>query len=118
MANSAPNARPTHDGFRALCIPLGRERHAVAVQIGAIGRHVEIEAVLAVPTADYIHTRSGFAARETPLQPLLDGIVELAPGLWQCANAYAFALLQPPVPPDVSDLMLVMVYRALGRPAD
>jgi len=108
-------ARPTHDGFRALCIPLGKDRHPVAVQVGAIGRHVEIEAVLAVPTADYIHTRAGFAARETPVQPLLDGVIELAPGLWQCSHAFAFALLVPPELPDIADLMLVMVYRAVGQ---
>jgi hypothetical protein len=108
-------ARPTHDGFRALCIPLGKERYPVVVQIGAVARHVEIETILAVPTSDYIHTRVGFAARETPLTPLLDGIVEYAPGLWQCQSDYAFAMIQPPPLDDIADLLLVMVFRPIGR---
>ena len=110
-------ARPTHDGFRALCIPMGTERHPVAVQLGAVARHVEIETVIAVPTDDYVHTRAGFAANETPIVPLLDGIIEYAPGLWQCQSAHAFALIQPPPLPLVKDLMLVLVYRPLGRNA-
>jgi hypothetical protein len=108
-------ARPTHDGFHALCIPLGKDRYPVVVQIGAVGRHVEIETILAVPTADYIHTRVGFAARETRLAPLLDGIVEYAPGLWQCQSDYAFAMIQPPALDDIADLLVVMVFRPVGR---
>ena len=108
-------ARPTHDGFRALCIPMGAERHPVAVQLGAVARHVEIEAIIAVPTDDYVHTRVGFAANETPIAPLLDGIIEYAPGLWQCQSPHAFALIQPPPLEHVKDLMLVIVYRPLGR---
>jgi FMN phosphatase YigB (HAD superfamily) len=108
-------ARPTHDGFRALCIPLGTDRHPVAVLIGQVARHVEIETIVAVPTDDYVHTRPGFAARETPIVPLLDAIVEYAPGLWHCQAPHAFALIQPPPLDDVRDLMLVMVFRALGR---
>jgi FMN phosphatase YigB (HAD superfamily) len=108
-------ARPTHDGFRALCIPLGADRYPVAIQIGAAARHVEIEAIFAVPTSEYLHTRVSLVSRETPVTPLLDGIVEYAPGLWQCASDYAFALLQPPDMADVDDLMLVMVFRPLGR---
>jgi hypothetical protein len=110
-------ARPTHEGFYALCIPLGKERYPVVVQIGAVGRHVEVETILAVPTSDYIHTRIGFAARETPLTPMLDGIVEYAPGLWQCRSDYAFAMIQPPPLNDIADLLLVMVFRPIGRAA-
>ena len=108
-------ARLTHDGFRALCIPVGANRNPVAVLIGQIARHIEIEAILAVSTDDYVHTRVGFAAQETPITPLLDGIVEYAPGLWHCQTPHAFALIQPPALDQVPDLMLVMVFRALGR---
>ena len=108
-------ARLTHDGFRALCIPVGADRNPVAVLIGQIARHIEIEAILAVSTDDYVHTRVGFAAQETPITPLLDGIVEYAPGLWHCQTPHAFALIQPPALDQVPDLMLVMVFRALGR---
>lgn len=110
-------ARPTHDGFRALCIPVGAERYPVVVQIGAVARHVEIEAILAVSTNDYVHTRPGFAAHETPIVPLLDGVVEYAPGLWQCQSDYAFAMIQPPPLEHVKDLMVVIVFRPLGRSA-
>jgi hypothetical protein len=109
-------ARLTHDGFRALCIPVGADRNPVAVLIGQVARHVEVEAILAVPTDDYLHTRIGFAARETPIVPLLDAIVEYAPGLWQCQAPHAFALIQPPPLEQVRDLMLVMVFRPIGRP--
>jgi len=108
-------ARPTHDGFYALCIPLGKDRHPVAVQIGAVGSHVEIETILAVPNSDYIHTRVGFAARETPVTPLLDGIVEFAPGLWQCRSDYAVAMIQPPPLDDIADLLVAMAFRPIGR---
>jgi hypothetical protein len=107
-------ARPTHDGFHALCIPLGSARYPVAVQIGAAARHIEIETIIAVPTSEYLHTRPHAASRETVVTPLLDGIVEYGPGCWQCQSDYAFALLQAPAMPGVEDLMLVMVYRTLG----
>jgi len=110
-------ARPTHDGFAALCIPLGEDRYPVAVQIGAVARHLEIETIVAVPTSDYIQTRNGNTAREVPVPPMLDGISEYAPGLWHCQNDYAFALLQPPAMEGVKDLLLVMVFRTIGRTA-
>ncbi|KUR79944.1 hypothetical protein [Novosphingobium sp. Fuku2-ISO-50] len=110
-------ARPTHDGFLALCIPLGTDRYPVAVQIGAVARFVEIETIMAVPTSAYLHTRINAAPRETPVTPLLDGIVEYAPGLWHCQSDYAFALLAPPALEDVEDLMLVMVFRPIGQPS-
>jgi len=81
---------------------------------GAAGRHIEIETIIAVPTCEYLHTRPNMASRETAVVPLLDGIVEYAPRLWECQSDYAFALLQPPAMADVDDLMLVMVYRPLG----
>jgi len=63
---------------------------------------------------EYLHTRPDAAPREMVVTPLLDGIVEYALRLWQCRSDYAFALLQPPPMRDVDDLMLVMVFRALG----
>ena len=108
-------ARRTHDGFHALCIPLNEARHPVAVQVGAIGRHVEIETVSALSTGDYLNARIAPIAPETPVVPLLDGVLELAPGLWRCDTEYGFALLQSPELPGVADLMLLMVYRAVGR---
>ena len=108
-------ARPTHDGFAALCIPLGEDRYPVAVQIGAVARHLEIETIVAVPTCDYIQTCNGNNPREVPVAPMLDGVSEFAPGLWQCRNDYAFALLQPPAMEGVKDLLLVMVFRPVGR---
>ncbi len=108
-------ARPTHDGFRALCIPIGPDRHPVAVQIGAVARHIEIEAIMAVPTSDYLHTRVRETPREVALTPLLDGISEYAPGLWHCQRATAFALLTPPSMEDIDDLLLVMVFRPIGQ---
>jgi len=108
-------ARPTHDGFRALCIPLGTRRYPVAVQIGAVGRHVEIDVIMAVPTSDYLYTQVRETPREMAITPLLDGIVEYAPGLWHCQSDYAFALLQPPPMEGIDDLMLIMVFRPIGR---
>lgn len=107
-------ARVTHDGFRALAIPLGRARDPVAVQIGAVGRHVEVTAIYACRTADFVLSRVRATRDEYPLVPMLDGIEECAPGLWRCASAYAFALLRPPALPAIDDLMLVMIYRAIG----
>jgi len=107
-------ARPTHDGFFALCIPLGAERYPVAVQIGAMAHHIEIETIIAVPTCDYIPSRPGVLPREETIIPVLDGIAEYAPGLWHCRSDFAFALLQPPQMAGVDDLMLVMVFRPLG----
>jgi hypothetical protein len=48
---------------------------------------------------------------------MLDGVVEYAPGLWTCASDYGFAMLHPPVLEGIDDLLLVMVYRPIGRGA-
>ena len=58
---------------------------------------------------------NGNNPREVPVAPMLDGVSEFAPGLWQCRNDYAFALLQPPAMEGVKDLLLVMVFRPVGR---
>lgn len=108
-------ARPTHDGFRALCIPLNASRYPVAIQLGHVARHVEIAEFFAVPAADYVHTRVPRDNAEVPIAPLLDGIDEIAPGLWHCRSETAFALLQPPELQGVDDLMLIMVFRAIGQ---
>ena len=107
-------ARVTHDGYRVVAIPLGASRDPVAVQIGAVGRHVEVAGVFACSASEFTLNRVRATPREVPVAPLLDGIEELGDGLWRCAGPYAFALLRPPALPEVSDLMLVMIYRALG----
>ena len=106
--------RATHDGFFALCIPVGAGRFGASVPFGAIAAHVEIASVVAMPAGEYLNSRHDTATRETAIVPHFDGIVALTNRLWHCPDRAALVHFQPPVPADDDNLLIVVVFRPIG----
>ena len=106
--------RATHDGFHALCIPVGAGRFGAAVPFGVIAAHVEIHAIVAMPAREYLNNRHDTAGRETVIVPHFDGIIPLTDRLWHCPDPAALVHLQPPVPGDDTNLVIVVVFRPIG----
>ncbi len=107
--------RPTHDGFCALCIPVGPARYAAAVPFGALARYVEVRSISALPASEYLSARHDSHARESTVMPQFDGITALTEHLWHCPDAAGFALLQPPPAPSGDNLVIVVVFRPIGE---
>jgi FMN phosphatase YigB (HAD superfamily) len=106
--------RATHDGFFALCIPVGAGRFLAAVQFGAIATHVEVHAIVAMPTDEYLNNRHDTAGRESTIVPQFEGITPLTDRLWRCPDASGFAILQPPPVADAANHVIVVVFRPIG----
>jgi len=106
--------RATHDGFFALCIPVGASRYLAAVPFGAIAPYVEVHSIVAMPAREYLSNRHDTHKRETTVVPLFDGITPLTERLWHCPDPSGLALLQPPPAGDDANLVIVVVFRAVG----
>ncbi|HWU01941.1 MAG TPA: HAD family hydrolase [Novosphingobium sp.] len=105
------NAMPTHDGFYAVCIPIGDCRYTAAIQLGAVFEWVEAYSVSAMPAAEYLNNRHDTHEREIMLEPLFDGVERPAPNLWHLQKPTAFALVNPPARVDDTPMLLVVVFR-------
>jgi len=106
--------RPTHDGFCALCIPVGPARFVAAVAFGTFAGHVEVQSIVAMPAAEYLDSRHDSHARTHAVVPQFDGITPLTDRLWHCPDPAGFALLAPPPVSDATNLVIVVVFRAVG----
>jgi hypothetical protein len=106
--------RPTHDGFGAVCIPVGAGRFVAAVPFGTIAAYVEVRSIVAMPASEYLDSRHDSETRARAITPQFDAITPLTRHLWHCPDASGFALLQPPPVHDDANLVIVVVFRAIG----
>ena len=109
--------RPTHDGFCALCIPVGAGRFVAAVPFGTLAPYVEVLSITAMPADEYLDNRHDSHLRACPIVPQFDRITALTEHLWHCPDPTGFALLQPPPAQGDTALMIVVVFRTIGDPA-
>jgi FMN phosphatase YigB (HAD superfamily) len=115
--NATPIAlpiRPTHDGFAALCIPVGAGRFVAAVPFGTIAAHVEVRSIVAMPADEYLDSRHDSDTRAHAITPQFHAITPLSAHLWHCPDPSGFALLQPPPATDDGNMVIVVVFRAIA----
>lgn len=105
------HAKATHDGYYALCVPMGASKFSAAVQFGAVFEWVEVYSISVLPAAEYLKGLHDTPEREIGLRAILDGITEIAPNLWHCVDPAGFALVQPPEPQDDTQMLMVLVFR-------
>ena len=105
------HAKATHDGYYALCVPMGANKFSAAVQFGAVFEWVEVYSISVLPAAEYLKGLHDTHEREIGLRAILDGITEVAPNLWHCTDPAGFALVQPPEPKDDTKMLMVFVFR-------
>ena len=104
--------RPTHDGFCALCIPVGASRFVAAVPFGTVSPYVEVQSIVAMPATEYLDSRHDSQTREHAIVPQFEGVVPLSGRLWHCPDPSGFVLLQ--TPPAQVNMVIVVVFRAVG----
>jgi len=69
---------------------------------------------VAMPAREYLNNRHDTNTRESVIVPQFDGITPLTERLWHCPDPSGFALLQPPPGTDDTNLVIVVVFRAVG----
>jgi FMN phosphatase YigB (HAD superfamily) len=103
-------ARPTHDGYRAVRLPVGAEGGAVALQLGGAYEWVELAEITCSPIAALAGAQD---APPVALAVELDGLAERGPGIFECLTPESLALMI--VPPSEQDggRMVEIVLRPL-----
>ena len=109
------HAKATHDGFYALCVPMGAGKFSAAIQLGAPFEYVEVSSISAMPTAEFLEGKNDTHRREVALNAILDGVTELAPNLWRCDSTAGFAFIQPPETGNETPMLMVFVFRPVVR---
>jgi hypothetical protein len=106
--------RPTHDGFSALCIPVGAGRFVAAVSFATVAPYVEVQSIVAMPAKEYLDSRHDSDARSVTIVPQFEGVTPLTERLWHCPDPAGFALLAAPAQDEDTNLVIVVVFRAVG----
>ena len=109
------NARPTHDGYYALCVPISDCRYSVAVAFGEICEWVEVDSISAVPSAEYLENQHDSHTREVPLSAIFEDVDVVSDNLWHFPKPTGIALVNPPERKDDTKMLLVVVFRPVVR---
>ena len=115
IAQSAIAAQPTHDGYYIAAIPIGENRMSVAVQFGAAFEWLQIDSVSALPVSDFLAGERADQTREVPLAPALDGMAQVAPHLFECADEAGFMMIHPPGSEPGEPMIATIVFRPLAE---
>ena len=106
-------ATPTHEGFFTARMAVGTSGEAIALQLGAACDWLEITSVSCSPLASLKGGASNDAVPE-PVQALVDGMTEHAPGLFECNEETAVLLVTPGAAPGTDEPRIVeVVFRPL-----
>lgn len=106
--------RPTHDGFYALCIPVGASRFVAAVPFGTLAPYIEVQAITAMPAGEYLDGQHDSQDRLSAVVPQFEAITPLTPKLWHCPDPSGFVLMQAPPAADAGNRVIVVVFRPVG----
>jgi len=115
------DAVATYDGYFALVVPFGDGSLNLGIVFGSKYSWVQIESVQAIRT-DYVYSESeSMFAKDIFGQIQHDGMVQRAPGIFECTSPAAFLV---PLPPKLSEMPKLqgesaarsMVCRIVFRP--
>jgi FMN phosphatase YigB (HAD superfamily) len=106
------DARPTHDGFYAMAIPLGAGRFTAAIRWGAALECVQIESA-----RFHVVESFGMTNDSASVQALVihDGLETIADGLYRCAGPTALTMVPPPQLKREVEVLLHVVFRPVVR---
>jgi len=105
-------AFPTHDGFFAVCIPVGDYRYAIGVQLGKLYEWVEVSSV------DFVSANAiegGDAGETAKIQAniSLEGLELCAPNLIKCVDPAGFIMIPPGGVPGGEQMILRLTFRPI-----
>ncbi|NLS27322.1 hypothetical protein S2M10_23170 [Sphingomonas sp. S2M10] len=108
-------ATPTHDGYYLAPIPIGDCRFSVGVQFGQLFDWVQVESAVFMPVERFLSDSQRPGMDETEAAPSLEGMQQVAPNLFQCADEFGFMMVPPPPRVDDRPMMLALVFRPIAR---
>lgn len=106
-------ATPTHDGFFAATIPVGRGEYSVGIQFGRIGRWFEIDTIEFIPADDYLSDRRSARAAGVAASPIWRGMSMRGANLFACEAGDGMMMVPPPCPADRNQVLRV-IFRPIG----
>lgn len=101
-------AYPTTDGYFLAQIPVGNAEFTAGIQFGQLYDWVQIEDLVFYRVADLDYGKLG-GPDGWATEALVDGMTEMAPGLFQCTEL-GFTMVPPP-PINEGPLVLSVVFR-------
>jgi FMN phosphatase YigB (HAD superfamily) len=108
-------ATPTHDGYYLAPIPIGDCRFSVGVQFGQLFDWVQVESAMFMPVERFLSEVQRPGQDEYDAAPSLEGMQQVAPNLFHCADEFAFMMVPPPPRADDKPMMLALVFRPIAR---
>lgn len=108
-------ATPTHDGWFLAAVPVGACRYTVGLQFGRAYEWLQIDSVRFLPVAAFLAGEEATSAVATPAVPSCEGMDQIAPHLFHCADDDSFLMVPPPADGDPRvPMMLTVVFRPIA----
>lgn len=107
MSTIETEASVTSDGYYRALIPIKDSRYTVGLWFGRLFDYVQVEEICFLNEKEF--AREDVAA----VTPIVDGMQEVAAGLYRCDGPQGFMLI--PTPPSDEPLMLSVVFRPVVR---
>lgn len=108
------DATATHDGYFLAPIPIGDCRYSVGLQFGQLYDWLQIDSVAFMSVEAFLSEKHQMDESQRPAAPSLEGMVQVAPHLFQCQDEYAFMMVPPPPRIDDQPMMLAVVFRPIA----
>ncbi|GAA0736554.1 HAD family hydrolase [Sphingomonas sp. ABOLD] len=108
-------ATPTHNGYYLAPIPIGDCRFSVGVQFGQLFDWVQVESAVFMPVERFLSDMQRPGLDEIEAAPSLEGIQQVAPNLFHCADEFGFMMVPPPPRADDRPMMLALVFRPIAN---
>lgn len=112
---STARAKATHDGYFALDVPLGANGLSLGVLFGNKYQWLQIDSVELIQTSALYGDQESDHTEDASASVSLDGIVQRAPGLFECQSAAGFLFVAGSdlKGPDDSGIVCRIVFRPL-----
>jgi FMN phosphatase YigB (HAD superfamily) len=108
-------ATPTHNGYYLAPIPIGDCRFSVGVQFGQLFDWVQVESAVFMPVERFLSDGQRPGLDEAEAAPSLEGMQQVAPSLFHCADEFSFMMIPPPPREDDRPMMLALVFRPIAK---
>jgi FMN phosphatase YigB (HAD superfamily) len=108
-------ATPTHNGYYLAPIPIGDCRFSVGVQFGQLFDWVQVESAVFMPVERFLSDMQRPGLDEMEASPSLEGMQQVAPHLFRCADEFSFMMVPPPPREDDRPMMLALVFRPIAN---
>lgn len=115
VSTGTVTATPTHDGYYLAPIPVGDCRLTIGIQFGQLYDWVQVDSAVFMPVDRFLSEKQRPGLEERPAEPMLVGMEATAPGLFRCADEFAFMTVAPPRRTDDRPMMLALVFRPIAE---